>query len=110
MNVFLARLAEESREGELRVEQAEVEPEEPIETGRLHLFEGHFPCGHAGVLQLGGDLPQLGTLVAEGFEAVQKFAGEGGDNPLEGALALLGVFLALGLRRVRVDIGLELGV
>ena len=66
---------QELREGELRVEQPQVNPEQAIEARHLELVQRHVDGADAGSLQVHGDLPQLHALVAERLETAQDLLG-----------------------------------
>ncbi len=105
-----AGLVQKPLDGELRIEQPQVNPEQPVEPRKLHVFQGPSGLLLAGVFHRQGDLAQLlaaGPQSLEPFERLaRKRPGDLQQGPLDGGQSLgPGRLGALG-----VDIPLELGV
>ena len=112
LDLVLAGTLEEPLEHGVRVEQAEIDPEQPVQSGELQVLERLGRGAGAelfGGPHLLGDLSQRQTTIAQTFEAAQQGRRQRPENPVEGLghdhgsllphrLVLLDIYVPLKLR------------
>ena len=92
LNLVVAGLLEEPRQGVWRVQQPQVDPQQAVEAGHLQLFQRLRRVAQPGLLQVHGDLAQFEALAAQRLEALQQIGGQASEDVPQRLLGGAGVF------------------